>query len=224
MTDYDDLFAETAPDNSVFADKQAVDPLQQPETIRGRDDHKWQLADYLHGATEGYLLPTVTIHGPPGTGKTATTRRVCAEFAQRHNDVAVEYVNLKECRSLFSAAREIHLELTGETVEAYEGLDGAFTGVWEALVEYPEWTVLLLDESDQIAHDANYDPSEFLYRLLRGRGSSSVGSSSRRGSSATRCLGWISDWTIASRVRWVTNRCSSGRMSFARWASCYSPG
>jgi Cdc6-like AAA superfamily ATPase len=27
-----------------------------------------------------------------------------------------------------------------------------------------------LDEIDHIAHDSNYDPSEFLYRLLRGEG------------------------------------------------------
>ncbi|KAB7514654.1 AAA family ATPase [Halosegnis rubeus] len=170
MTDYDDLFAETAPDESVFADKQALDPLQPPETIRGRDEHQRQLASMLNGVTEGYLPPTVTIHGPPGTGKTVTTRRVCQEFVARHDSVAVEYVNLKECRSIFSAAREIHLELTGETVGAYEGVDGAFTGIWEALAEYPEWTVLILDEIDQIKEDANYDPSDFLYRLLRGEG------------------------------------------------------
>ncbi|KAB7519461.1 Cdc6/Cdc18 family protein [Halosegnis rubeus] len=170
MTDYDDLFAETAPDGSVFADKQALDPLQPPDTIRGRDEHQRQLASILNGVSEGYLPPTVTIHGPPGTGKTVTTRRVCQEFAARHDSVAVEYVNLKECRSIFSAAREIHLELTGETVEAYEGVDGAFTGIWEALADYPAWTVLILDEIDQIKQDANYDPSDFLYRLLRGEG------------------------------------------------------
>jgi len=170
MTDYDDLFAETAPDESVFADKQALDPLQPPDTIRGRDEHQRQIAGMLNGVTEGYLPPTVTIHGPPGTGKTVTTRRVCQEFAARHDSVAVEYVNLKECRSIFSAAREIHLELTGETVGAYEGVDGAFTGIWEALAEYPAWTVLILDEIDQIKQDANYDPSDFLYRLLRGEG------------------------------------------------------
>jgi Cdc6-like AAA superfamily ATPase len=60
----------------------------------------------------------VAIHGPPGAGKTVTTRRVCQEFAARHEDVAVEYVNLEECRSIFSAASEIHLELTGESVGA----------------------------------------------------------------------------------------------------------
>ncbi|MEF8825333.1 MAG: AAA family ATPase [Halapricum sp.] len=170
MTDYDDLFAETAPEDSVFAAKAALDPLADPDAIRGREAQQRQLATILNGLGEGYLPPTVTIHGPPGTGKTATTRRVCQEFAARHDGLAVEYVNLKECRSIFSAAREIHLVLTGESVGAYEGLDGAFAGIWAALDAYPEWTVLLLDEIDHIGQDSNYDPSEFLYRLLRGEG------------------------------------------------------
>ncbi len=168
MTDYDTLFDATAPEDSVFINKRALDPLAVPEEIRGRDAQQEQLARILGGITEGYLPPTVTVHGPPGAGKTVTTRRVCREFAARHDDVAVEYVNLKECRSIFSAASEIHLELTGEAVGAYEGLDGAFAGIWDALAEYPEWTVLILDEIDHISQDANYDPSEFLYRLLRG--------------------------------------------------------
>jgi Cdc6-like AAA superfamily ATPase len=84
--------------------------------------------------------------------------------------VAVEYVNLKECRTLFSAANEIHLELTGERKGAYEGLDGVFEGIWGALEDYPEWPVLLLDEIDHIQQDSNYDPSDFFYRLLRGEG------------------------------------------------------
>jgi Cdc6-like AAA superfamily ATPase len=49
-------------------------------------------------------------------------------------------------------------------------LDGVFEGIWTALEGYPAWTVLILDEIDHIAHDSNYDPSEFLYRLLRGEG------------------------------------------------------
>lgn len=170
MTDYDDLFEATAPTNSVFADKRALDPLATPDAIRGRDAQQQELARILGGVREGYLPPTVAIHGPPGTGKTVTARRVCREFAARHDNVAVEYVNLKECRSLFSAANEIHLELTGERKGAYAGLDGVFNGIWEALEAYPEWTVLILDEIDHITHDSNYDPSDFLYRLLRGEG------------------------------------------------------
>ena len=67
-------------------------------------------------------------------------------------------------------ANEICFELTGEKKGAYEGLDGVFTAIWTALESYPEWTILLLDEVDHVAHDSNYDPSEFFYRLFRGEG------------------------------------------------------
>ncbi len=97
-----------------------------------------------------------------------TTRRVAEEVAARTEELAVEYVNLKECRTIFSAANEIHLELTGDRKKSYEGLDGVFKGIWTALEDYPEWTVLILDEIDHVRHDTNYDPNEFFYRLLRG--------------------------------------------------------
>ena len=170
MTNYDKLFDDAAPDDTVFADKGALDPLAEPDEIVAREDQEHELATLLNGVHEGYLPTTVSIYGPPGTGKTLTTRRVCTEFAARTDAVAVEYINLKECRSLFSAANEIYFELTGEKKGAYEGLDGVFEGIWAALAEYPEWTVLLLDEIDHIKHDSNYDPNEFFYRLLRGEG------------------------------------------------------
>ncbi|NHN46489.1 AAA family ATPase [Halostella sp. JP-L12] len=170
MSKYDDRFDDTAPDDSVFADKGALDPLTDPDEIVARDAQERALATLLNGVHEGYLPTTVLIYGPPGTGKTLTTRRVCREFAARTDALAVEYVNLKECRSLFSAANEIHVELTGEKLGAYAGLDGVFEGIWTALADYPEWTVLILDEIDHVQHDSNYDPSDFFYRLLRGEG------------------------------------------------------
>lgn len=170
MSKYDELFDETVPSDSVFADKGALDPLAEPEEIIAREDQERELATILNGIHEGYLPPTVSVHGPPGTGKTLTTRRVAEEFAARTEELAVEYVNLKECRTIFSAANEIHLELTGDRKKSYEGLDGVFEGIWIALEEYPQYTVLILDEIDQLQHDSNYDPNEFLYRLLRGEG------------------------------------------------------
>ncbi|MFC4438568.1 MULTISPECIES: Cdc6/Cdc18 family protein [Natrialbaceae] len=170
MSKYDDLFAATAPDDSLFKDKGALDPLADPKEIHARKAQERELATILNGVHDGYLSPTVSIYGPPGTGKTLTTRRVCREFATRHDRVAAEYVNLKECRTLFSAANEILFELTGAKKGAYEGLDGVFEGIWNALEAYPDWTVLLLDEIDHVQQDTNYEPSEFFYRLLRGEG------------------------------------------------------
>jgi cell division control protein 6 len=47
------------------------------------------LARILNGIHDGYLPATVAVYGPPGTGTTLTTRRVCAEFAARVEKVAV---------------------------------------------------------------------------------------------------------------------------------------
>ncbi|MFC7008498.1 Cdc6/Cdc18 family protein [Halalkalicoccus salilacus] len=116
--------------------------------------------------TEGYLPTTVSMYGPPGSGKTITTRRLCRKFVARHTDFDVEYINLKECRTIFSAANEILLALGGEKQGAPYGL----TAIWERLETFPEWTVLILDEIDHIRHDGNYAPSDFFYRLLRGEG------------------------------------------------------
>ncbi|WP_394740102.1 Cdc6/Cdc18 family protein [Natronococcus roseus] len=170
MSKYDDLFDEVTAEESLFREKGALDPLAEPDEIHARDAQERELAALLSGVHEGYVPPTVTVYGPPGTGKTLSTRRVCQEFASRNEEVAVEYVNLKECRTLFSAANEILVELTGEKKGAYEGLDGVFEGIWTALEEFPDWTVLILDEIDHVQHDSNYEPSDFFYRLLRGEG------------------------------------------------------
>ncbi len=170
MTRYDDLFEETAAASSVFADRSALDPLTPPDEPVARPAQERELATILQGVTEGYLPTTVSIYGPPGTGKTTLTRQLCTAFATRTDRLAVEYVNLKECRTIFGAANEILSALTSEKKGAYEGLDGVFEAVWTALETYPEWTVLLLDEVDQVQFDANYDVDEFFYRLLRGEG------------------------------------------------------
>lgn len=170
MTDYDTLFAETASNNRIFADKSALDPLQDPKDVVARTAQQRRLATLLNGIDSGYLPATVSVYGPPGTGKTLTTRRLTTEFAARRDDLAAEYVNLKECRTLFSAANEILLALGESPVKAHEGLDGAFAAIWQTLTQYPAWTVLILDEVDHIAQDSNYDPNDFFYRLLRGEG------------------------------------------------------
>lgn len=53
-------------------------------------------------------------------------------------EFGVEYVNLKECRSIFSVANEILLALGGEKRGSHAGVDGVFEAIWERLERYPE--------------------------------------------------------------------------------------
>jgi archaeal cell division control protein 6 len=68
MSTYDDRFAETAPDDSLFIDKGTLDPLADPEEIVARDVQERELATILNGVYDGYLPPTASIYGPP-TGR-----------------------------------------------------------------------------------------------------------------------------------------------------------
>lgn len=96
----------------------ALDPLIEPDRIVARDEQERKLATIRNGVYERYLSMTVSIHGPPGTDKTLTTRRIAREFTARTDDLAVEDVNLKECWTLFSAASERKRNLTRTTYGA----------------------------------------------------------------------------------------------------------
>lgn len=49
MTDYDGLFAATAPDDSVFADKRALELLAEPDEVVAREEQEHQLATLWNG-------------------------------------------------------------------------------------------------------------------------------------------------------------------------------
>lgn len=87
MNRYDDLFDGTIHTDSVFANKDALNPLADPDEIIARDEQEHRLLTILNGLHEGYLPPTVSIHGPPATGKTMTTRRIAQEFTDRTDDL-----------------------------------------------------------------------------------------------------------------------------------------
>ena len=73
MSRYDDLFNDASADNSVFRDKSELDPLTEPAEIAPRSKQERALATILTTVTEGYLPMTVSMYGPPATGKTITT-------------------------------------------------------------------------------------------------------------------------------------------------------
>ncbi len=50
-------------------------------------EHQAQLARLLNGAREGYLPTTVSIYGPPWTGKRYTTPDL-REFTASHEDIS----------------------------------------------------------------------------------------------------------------------------------------
>jgi hypothetical protein len=64
VTRYDDLFDETAPNESVFGDKRALVPLTESEKAFAHDEQKRTLSRLLNGIYEGYLPTTLSVYRP----------------------------------------------------------------------------------------------------------------------------------------------------------------
>ena len=55
MSTYDDLFDDVAPTESVFADKGALDSLEEFDEIAAREEQEEDLARILSGVHEGFI-------------------------------------------------------------------------------------------------------------------------------------------------------------------------
>jgi cell division control protein 6 len=153
---------------SVFRNKGLLDSSNLSTATVGRTDQFRQLVDLVADAGKGYLPALIQVHGPPGTGKTTVVKQVADEAAAQFPDLRTVYVNLKECRSLFSAANQILFQITDAKAPTVAGLDGIFEAIWKA-TEDRKFLLLVLDEIDSIFEDKRYKPSDFLYRLLHRR-------------------------------------------------------
>ncbi len=152
---------------SVFANKALLDP-STVSAIVGRRAQAEALVELLADLDHGYLPPLVQVYGTPGTGKTTIVRKVALGAAAQFPGLRVVYVNLKECHSLFAAANQILFEVSGQKEPPVVGLAGIFGKLWEHVKE-DGYLLLILDEIDSIFEDRRYNPSDFLYRILRRR-------------------------------------------------------
>jgi orc1/cdc6 family replication initiation protein len=154
--------------DSVFADKALLDPARACGPTIGRETQARELANLLGDARTGYIPAFIELHGPPGTGKTTTVTEVAKAVTAKSDGLKTVFVNLKECRSLFSAANQILFELTGTKEPQVVGLDGVFAKLWSSVRKY-KLLILILDEIDAIFEEKRYRPSDFVYRFLRRR-------------------------------------------------------
>lgn len=163
---------------SVFMDKRVLSLSYVPSTLVCREKEEKALAKILvDGVNEGFLPPMIRIFGRTGTGKTVVVRSVLEKFSAYKGDVfRFFYVNLKNCRTVFSAANAILSAVCGRQVPVNLGLDRVFSEIWREVANLKKkdgelFLCLVLDEVDSIFLDKHFDPSDFFYRILRASNS-----------------------------------------------------
>lgn len=104
--------------------------------VIGRKDEAERLKRILKGTEQGYLPKVICVFGPPGSGKTLVTRKVCSDY-ERDSDGAFKfiYANIGEVKTVFSVANKFLMVLGREAKLSRTGLDGVMKEFWEALRE-----------------------------------------------------------------------------------------
>jgi orc1/cdc6 family replication initiation protein len=170
------IFDEFSEDQyTVFQDKAVLSPTYLPPEWVGREDEERQLAQWVfQGVRDGSLPPMIRVYGGPGTGKTMVVQHVLDQYQTHRGDDAFQsvYVNVKQCRTVVSAANALLAAMNGNRIPPNLGLDRIMHEFWTTLRSRGEsheslYLALILDEVDSLAMDRHYDPSDFLYQLLR---------------------------------------------------------
>lgn len=159
---------------SVFQDKGVLSLSYVPDVLVCRVVQEEYLARMLvQGVSDNFLPPMIRVFGGTGCGKTAVVVSVLERFQGIRGDVfRWFYVNLKDSRTVFSAANMVLSAVCGRNLPVNLGLDRVFEEIWSGVRALKAgrdrlFLCLVLDEVDAIFMDTRSDPSDFFYRFVR---------------------------------------------------------
>lgn len=160
----ENVFARSARENAIFKDERVLSPEFLPEILPHRESQVNSLVYALKPLAEGGKATHIFIHGPPGTGKTVTSKYVMEQLKEFSGRVKPVFMN---CFG-FNTRQSVLAELT-RIVERPVPARGMSTNelyakVLEGLKFAKFVPVLVFDEFDQLL---DHDGNELLYDLLR---------------------------------------------------------
>ena len=152
-------------DESVFRDERVFEIDYVPETFRHRTSQMETLKYALKPAVRGSRPLNVTVHGPPGTGKT-TAVQILFRKLQASTDVRAVRVNCQVNSTRYAVFSRLF-----EGVFDYEppssgvSFKKLFSQVTDQLVDDDEVLVVALDDINYLFYES--EASDTLYSLLR---------------------------------------------------------
>ncbi len=152
----------------VFANEDALKPEFIPETLPGRENELTQIALALRPITEsvGAKGRNLFVFGPPGSGKTASTRRALRDLSDYSDKAWCFYVNCWQHSTRHAVFSQ--LAFLAEEPLPRRGLaaDEVFERFTAAVRISRRNAVVVLDEVDRLLHVGN---DRVLYDLARAK-------------------------------------------------------
>ncbi|KON26946.1 hypothetical protein AC481_06190 [miscellaneous Crenarchaeota group archaeon SMTZ-80] len=157
---------------NLFKDKGALSLDRLSVEIIGRTEEAKRLDKILEGTSQGYLPKVISVFGPPGSGKTLVTRKLCKDYEIRSEGKFKSlYVNIGGNRTVFSVANKLFMALGGEPQLSRIGINGILEKFWNKIIDLggsgTNFILVILDEVDRLFLDRRGDPSGFMYELVR---------------------------------------------------------
>src|SRR5574341_1245189 len=126
--------------DSLFANKAALDSLSISNTLIGRQKEIDQLVSYLIGHKNGFVVPLISVHGRSGSGKSTIVKAVCHNI----DDVFCCFVNLGRAKTVFGATNLILSELGIQNIKHAKGLDFAIQKIQDSIEQFDKNTLFVL--------------------------------------------------------------------------------
>jgi cell division control protein 6 len=143
-------------ESKIFKKEDVLSQDYLPEILPFRESKIRQIADNLQPAATNRKPQNVFIFGPPGTGKTASTKFVFREF-ENYSRIKTIYINCWDYKTAHAVLTKIALDM--ETFVPRKGIakDEVLEKVIETCKKTNKGFVICLDEVDQLEEEALYD-------------------------------------------------------------------
>ncbi|MEM0475790.1 MAG: AAA family ATPase [Candidatus Norongarragalinales archaeon] len=137
---------------NIFKNEDALHPEFVPDALPGRESEVKEIASCLEPLAEGGVGESVFLHGPPGTGKTASARFVCRELQNYSQKTTQVFVNCWH-ESTRQAVLSTVARAFGEPLPR-RGLasDEFFSRIIQNARNTRRSPLVVLDEFDRLAH------------------------------------------------------------------------
>jgi cell division control protein 6 len=136
--------------DGVFTREAHLAPDFVPPSLPGREAHLRELASLLQPAARGQKPASAFLHGPPGTGKTATARYVLRQLEEASSRALPVYVNCWQESTRLAVLSRIAVALRLPLPRRGLAEDEVLSRVMESLRRDQRVLLAVLDEVDRL--------------------------------------------------------------------------